>query len=98
MPTMPAARVTDEHTCPLVTGLVAHVGGPILPPCSRTVYIGDLPAARVTDQATCIGAPDVIAKGSETVLIEDMYAARVSDITAHGGMITTGAEDVFIGD
>ena len=28
----PAARVSDMHTCPMVTGIVPHVGGPILPP------------------------------------------------------------------
>jgi hypothetical protein len=27
----PAARVGDMHVCPLVTGGVPHVGGPILP-------------------------------------------------------------------
>ena len=29
---MPAARITDMHVCPMVTVLVPHVGGPILPP------------------------------------------------------------------
>ena len=29
---MPAARVGDMHVCPMVTVLVPHVGGPILPP------------------------------------------------------------------
>ena len=24
----PAARITDMHTCPMVTGIVPHVGGP----------------------------------------------------------------------
>ena len=64
-----AARVTDMHVCPMVTGLVPHVGGPILPPCCPTVAIGFLPAARVTDMATCVGPPDVIVKGSATVMI-----------------------------
>ena len=36
----PAARLTDMHTCPMVTGVVPHVGGPILPPCEPTVLIG----------------------------------------------------------
>ena len=39
-----AARVTDMHTCPMVTGVVPHVGGPILPPGAPTVLIGGLPA------------------------------------------------------
>ena len=66
---MPAARVSDMHVCPLVTGVVPHVGGPILPPGSLTVLIGKLPAARVGDMVTCTGPPDTIAMGCMTVLI-----------------------------
>ncbi|MBV8416711.1 MAG: type VI secretion protein, partial [Verrucomicrobia bacterium] len=36
----PAARVGDPHVCPMVTGVVPHVGGPILPPGCPTVLIG----------------------------------------------------------
>ena len=50
---MPAARITDMHVCPAVTGVVPHVGGPIIPPCAVTVLIGGLPAARITDMLTC---------------------------------------------
>ena len=44
----PAARATDMHTCPQVTGIIPHVGGPIIPPCEPTVLIGMLPAALAT--------------------------------------------------
>lgn len=93
----PAARVTDMHTCPMVTGVVPHVGGPILPPCCPTVMIGFLPAARVTDLATCVGPPDVIVKGSMTVMIGGLPAARIGDLTAHGGVIIMGFPTVMIG-
>ena len=93
----PAARVSDMHTCPMVTGVVPHVGGPILPPGCPTVLIASLPAARATDQATCVGPPDVIAKGSGTVLIGKMPAARMGDSTGHGGVIVLGAPTVLIG-
>ncbi len=93
----PAARVTDMHTCPMVTGVVPHVGGPILPPCCVTCLIGFLPAARVTDMATCVGPPDVIAKGSMTVLIGFLPAARIGDLTVHGGVIVMGEPTVIIG-
>ncbi|HZU25371.1 MAG TPA: PAAR domain-containing protein [Bryobacteraceae bacterium] len=66
---MPAARVTDMHVCPMVTGVVPHVGGPILPPCAITVLTGGLPQARVTDMAVCVGPPDVIVIGAFTVLV-----------------------------
>ena len=92
----PAARITDMHTCPMVTGVVPHVGGPILPPGAPTVLIGSLPAARVTDMATCVGPPDVIAMGSMTVLISNMPAARMGDPTVHGGVIVMGCPTVMI--
>ena len=94
---MPQARVTDMHVCPMVTALVPHVGGPILPPCCPTVMIGNLFAARMTDLATCAGPPDIIVMGSPTVLIGSLMAARMMDPTAHGGMIMMGWPTVLIG-
>lgn len=93
----PAARVSDMHTCPMVTGTVPHVGGPILPPGCPTVMIGGMPAARMGDMATCVGPPDTIAKGSATVLIGNMPAARMGDNTIHGGIIVFGFPTVIIG-
>jgi uncharacterized Zn-binding protein involved in type VI secretion len=94
---LPAARVTDMHVCPMVTGLVPHIGGPILPPACPQVLIGFLPAARVGDLAMCAGPPDVIATGSSAVLIGGMPAARVGDMTMHGGVIVMGCFQVLIG-
>ncbi len=94
----PAARVTDMHVCPMVTGVVPHVGGPILPPCCPTVLIGFLPAARVTDMAVCVGPPDSIMMGSATVMIGNLMAARIGDPTVHGGNIILGCFTVMIGD
>ena len=62
----PAARVTDMHTCPMATGPVPHVGGPILP-------------------------------GQAQVLIGKLPAARMGDLTAHGGSIVLGWPTVLIG-
>ena len=95
---LPAARITDNHVCPMVTGLVPHVGGPIIPPCKPTVLIGSLPAATVGNMAVCVGPPDTIVKGSATVLICNMPAARILDNCAHGGMIVgPGCPTVLIG-
>ncbi len=66
---MPAARVGDLHTCPMTTGPVPHVGGPILPPGMPTVLIGSMPAARMGDMCTCVGPPDSIVLGCMTVMI-----------------------------
>jgi uncharacterized Zn-binding protein involved in type VI secretion len=93
----PAARLSDLHTCPMVTP-PPHVGGPILPPCEPTVLTGFLPQARVGDMALCVGPPDVIIKGSLTVLVGNKPAARLGDPTAHGGVIVMGCPTVIIGD
>ena len=96
----PAARLTDMHTCPMVTpGLppIPHVGGPVVGPGVVTVLIGGLPAAVVGDNAVCVGPPDSIVKGSDTVLIGGMPAARIGDMTAHGGSIVMGCPTVMIG-
>ena len=94
---MPAARITDMHVCPMLTGPVPHVGGPILPPGGITVLISALPAARVGDMATCVGPPDSIVMGSTTVLIGGMPAARLGDSTAHGGTVILGCPTVLVG-
>jgi len=85
------------HVCPMVSGVVPHVGGPILPPGGITVLVGGLPAARVGDLCTCAGPPDSIVMGSATVLIGGMPAARMGDATAHGGVIVIGCPTVIIG-
>jgi uncharacterized Zn-binding protein involved in type VI secretion len=92
-----AARITDMHVCPLVNGVVPHVGGPVMTPGAVTVMIGGLPAARVGDLCTCVGPPDSILLGSTTVLIGGMPAARMGDTTAHGGSIIIGYPTVIIG-
>ena len=66
---LPAARVGDDHTCPLSDGPKPHKGGPIAPPGCPQVLIGFLPAARVGDKAICVGPPDAIALGEPTVMI-----------------------------
>jgi len=93
----PAARITDMHVCPMVTGVVPHVGGPIMPAGEPTVLIGGMPAARMGDMAVCVGPPDSIIAGSGTVLIGGMPAARMGDSTAHGGTIVAGLPTVLIG-
>ncbi len=93
----PAARLTDLHVCPMVTGVVPHVGGPIVAPGCPTVLIQALPAARVGDIVTCVGPPDTIVLGSFTVLIGGQPAARLGDMTAHGGDIVLGCFTVLVG-
>ncbi|MET3878653.1 PAAR domain-containing protein [Chitinophaga sp. OAE865] len=93
----PAARISDFHTCPLFSGPVPHVGGPVVGPGVPTVMIAGIPAAVTGDICTCVGPPDTIVKGSATVMIGGRPAARMGDLTAHGGVIVMGAPTVIIG-
>jgi uncharacterized Zn-binding protein involved in type VI secretion len=64
----PAWRATsDFHACPLVNGLVPHVGG-IVALGSLTVLINGLPAARQGD-FVAEAPPNTILLGELTVLI-----------------------------
>lgn len=94
---MPAARVADMHVCPMVTGVVPHVGGPVLPPGGLPTLVGKMPAARVGDMATCVGPPDVVAMGSMKVMIGKMPAARIGSLTGHGGTVVLGCFTVLVG-
>jgi uncharacterized Zn-binding protein involved in type VI secretion len=85
------------HVCPMVTGVVPHVGGPVSKG-EPTVMIGFMPAARQTDLCVCVGPPDMIAMGSLTVKIGFLPAARMGDLTVHGGSIVMGFPTVMIGD
>ena len=92
----PASRIGDMHVCPMVTGTVPHVGGPIVVGSGNTLTVG-MPQARVGDMAVCNGPPDTCAKGSGTVLVNNMPAVRIGDSTAHGGVVVAGAPTVIIG-
>lgn len=65
----PAWRAgVDFHTCPLVTGLVPHVGGVVMLG-SLSVKIQGAFAARLGDQIIEAGPPNAIVSGDFTVLI-----------------------------
>ena len=94
----PAARISDMHVCPMVSGTVPHVGGPVSGPSVPTVLIGGMPAAVMGDMCVCVGPPDTIILGSTGVFIGGKPAARMGDSTVHGGKIVVGCPTVLIGD
>ena len=66
---MPAWRATaDFHACPLVSGVVPHVGG-VVTLGSTSVIINNLPAARQGDMIVESGPPNSIVMGCPTVMI-----------------------------
>jgi len=92
----PASRIGDMHVCPMLTALVPHVGGPVLPPGAATVLIAAMPAATVGTMATCVGPPDVIATGNFTVLAMKKPIAHLTSSCAHGGMVVLGCPTVLV--
>jgi uncharacterized Zn-binding protein involved in type VI secretion len=87
----------------------------IMPPCSPNVRYDKMAAARATDLSkicllpSCVPAgPGIIAKGSATVMVNKLPAARVGDLTQHatcvapipspvGKIIPPGSPTVMIG-
>jgi len=71
---LPVACLGDMHVCPMVTGIIPHVGGPILLG-SFGVFAGGRPVARMGDMVTCVGPPDTIVLGEFTVLVGELSPA-----------------------
>lgn len=65
----PAWRaISDFHSCPLTSGPVPHVGGPVVKG-STTVLINNFPATRMGDSVVESGPPNSIVAGCPSVLI-----------------------------
>ncbi|MHA4806458.1 PAAR domain-containing protein [Flavitalea flava] len=92
-----AARVTDNHICPVINPDTSpHTGGPVSTGIP-TVLIGGQMAATKGSVCVCAGPPDSVSMGSLTVSIGGQPAARQGDQTAHGGSIAAGLPTVLIG-
>jgi uncharacterized Zn-binding protein involved in type VI secretion len=88
-----SARKNDPHDCSKDN----HSGG-VITEGSPNITIEGSPAARVGDAASCEnGGNNLIQEGSATVFFNGKSAARVEDALEHGGVITQGASNVFIG-
>jgi hypothetical protein len=67
-------------------------------PGATTVLIGKKAAARIGDTCQCNNpTPDVIVRGAMPIRVATKPAARESDLTAHGGKITRGCQNVLLG-
>jgi uncharacterized Zn-binding protein involved in type VI secretion len=92
-----AARVDDNHVCPLTTPTM-HVGGLILPPGAVNTLVNGHHAARVNDKAFCVApAPDTVRGGLITVFIEGSPASRIMDKTDVGSIVL-GSPNVQLGE
>lgn len=95
--TFPASILSSMHICPMSTGPIPHVGGPISISSAPTVLINNKPAATIGSQIACIGPPDTVINGSTSVLICGKPAVYIGCKTAHGGTIISGSPNVLIG-
>lgn len=93
----PIATINSMHVCPMVTGTVPHVGGPVLGPGIPGILINGQPVAVVGDMCVCAGPPDAIVMGCNGVLANGKPIATVGNTTSHGGIITMGVPGVTIG-
>lgn len=83
------------HPAALVPTAAPHPPMPLeILPASPNVKIGGAAAARATDKTqpcnipACVpGGPGIISKGSGTVMINNLPAARVGDATAHAACV-----------
>ena len=92
-----AARIDDNHICPL-TAPAIHVGGPILLPGAPLTFVNGKNAARVSDKAFCTApAPDTLRGGLITVFIDGNPASRIADKTDVGSIVA-GSADVLLGE
>jgi uncharacterized Zn-binding protein involved in type VI secretion len=86
----PIATIGSMHVCPMCSGIVPHVGGPVTGPGMPGVTINGQPIAVMGDMCTCAGPPDMIAQGCPGVTINGKPIATVGSMTAHGGQIVQG--------
>lgn len=92
----PIATIGSMHVCPMCSGTVPHVGGPVIGPGSPNVLVNGKPVALMGDMCVCSGPPDTIVQGEAGVLINGVPVATVGSMTAHGGQIVQGEPNVII--
>ncbi len=92
----PIATIGSMHICPMCSGTVPHVGGPVIQSGAPGVLINGNPIALMGDICTCIGPPDMIVQGEAGVTVNGVPVATVGSLTAHGGSITMGEVGITI--
>lgn len=96
MPGKQVATLGSMHVCPLCSGLVPHIGGPIIGPGHTNILFNGKPAVTVGDMCTCTGPPDMLAQGNPAVMMNGKPTVCVGNLTAHGGTVITGESNILI--
>jgi len=94
---IPIVVVGNKHICPMVDGLVPHVGGTVTEGIDG-VLIDGIPVAVKDSKCVCTGSsmPNSITMGCEGILIDGKPLAIVGSTTEHGGIIIEGVPGVTI--
>lgn len=92
-----AATIGCNHICPAWNGDTPHLGGAVQTG-SANMFVNGKSICRTGDLLQCQSpAPDAALSGSVSVYVNGLPACRMGDPTSHGGMITQGSTNVFIG-
>lgn len=91
------ARVGDPHQCPKQTGNIAHHGGPIIKGANAITANGQV-IAREGDAASCRVGTDSINQGISSMTVQGKPVARLNHTLTHGGVITAGSNNVYVGE
>jgi uncharacterized Zn-binding protein involved in type VI secretion len=97
MPDLQIVTVGSNHICPMVTGTVPHVGGPVTGPGCPGVSINGQPIALMGDICVCAGPPDTIVQGYPGIMVNGTPIVVQNAMTAHGGTIPLGVPGVTAG-
>lgn len=85
-----------NHVCPMVTGYIPHIGGPIVGPGCSGVLVDGTPVSIMGDTCICYGPPDVVVQGYPGVLVDGTPVVVQNCMTAHGGIIPMGVAGVTV--
>lgn len=91
----PIATLGSMHACPMCSGTVPHVGGPISGPGTPNILINNKPASIMGDMCVCVGPPDVVVQGEASIFFNGTPVVCIGHLTAHGGAITSGEANVI---
>ncbi len=93
----PIATLGSMHVCPMCSGYIPHVGGPVSGPGMPGATLNGQPIAVMGDMCVCAGPPDTIVQGCPGATINGKQIATVGCMTAHGGQITVGVPGATLG-
>lgn len=91
----PIATIGSMHVCPMCSGIVPHVGGPVAGPGTPNILINNKPASIMGDMCVCVGPPDVVVQGEASIFFNGVPVVCIGHMTAHGGAITVGEVNVI---